>query len=64
MKPMEPWKDPIVEEIRTARQAYAKRFDYDVRAICRDLRQRQKKGEHEVVSLAMEEGSTEAGEAR
>ncbi len=61
---MEPWKDPIVEEIRAAREAYAKRFDYDVRAICRDLRQRQKKGEHEVASLTEEEGSTEAGEAR
>ena len=41
MKPMQPWKDPIVEEIRTAREAYAKQFDYDVHAICRDLRSRQ-----------------------
>ena len=59
---MEAWKDPIVEEVRAVREAYAKRFDYDVRAICQDLRNRQKKGEHEIVSPAVEEGSTEAGE--
>ena len=29
--------DPIVEEVRKARDAYAKRFDYDLDAICRDL---------------------------
>ena len=34
---MERREDPIVEEVRAVREAYAKRFDYDVQAICRDL---------------------------
>lgn len=33
------WKDPIVEEVRAHRQAHAEKFDYDLAAICRDLRQ-------------------------
>lgn len=32
--------DPIVEEVRQARDQYAARFDYDVRAMCEDLRRR------------------------
>ncbi len=34
-------RDPIVEEVQSAREAYAARFGFDVRAICRDLRARQ-----------------------
>ncbi len=45
------WRDPIVEEIRKCRQEYAARFNHDLKAICRDLRERQKKGGRKVVSL-------------
>lgn len=45
------WRDPIVEEIRKYRQEYAARFNHDLKAICRDLRERQKKGGRKVVSL-------------
>ena len=45
------WRDPIVEEIRQYRQQYAARFNHDLKAICRDLRERQKKGGRKVVSL-------------
>ena len=45
------WRDPIVEEIRKYRQEYAAQFNYDLKAICRDLRERQKKGGRKVVSL-------------
>lgn len=45
------WQDPIVEEIRRYRQEYAARFNHDLKAICRDLRERQKKGGRKVVSL-------------
>ena len=34
--------DAIVEEVRQARQEYAKQFDYDLRAIAADLRIREK----------------------
>lgn len=45
------WRDPIVEEIRKYRQEYAARFNHDLKAICRDLRERQEKGGRKVVSL-------------
>lgn len=45
------WRDPIVEEIRQYRQEYAARFNHDLKAICRDLRERQKKSGRKVVSL-------------
>ena len=32
------WKDPIVEEVRQARQAHAKKFGNDLDAIARDLK--------------------------
>jgi hypothetical protein len=44
-------KDPVVEEVRAIRDEYARRFDYDIEAICRDLRAQEASGEHEVVSL-------------
>jgi hypothetical protein len=45
------WRDPIVEEIRRYREEYAARFNYDLAAICRDLRERQKQSGRKVVSL-------------
>ncbi len=33
------WEDPIVAEVRAIRDAYAKKFNYDLGAICDDLRQ-------------------------
>jgi len=47
----EPWRDPIVEEIRRIRQEHAARFNYDLRAIVEDLRKRQHEGGYRVVSL-------------
>jgi len=48
---MDKWEDEIVAEVRAVRDAYAQRFDYDVQAICRDLRRRQDEGKREVVRL-------------
>ena len=45
------WKDPIVEEVRAHREAHAEKFDYDLAAICRDLRQQQAESGRKVVSL-------------
>jgi hypothetical protein len=44
------WQDPIVEEIRQYREQYAARFNFDLKSICRDLREQQKKGDHKLVS--------------
>ncbi len=44
-------RDYLVEEVRKARDEYAKRFNYDLAAICRDLRERQAKSGRKVVSF-------------
>lgn len=45
------WKDPVVEEVRAIRDEYARRLNYDIEAICRDLRAQEPQSGHEVVSL-------------
>jgi len=44
-------EDPIVREVREARQKHAARFDYDLAAICRDLREQEAQGGRTVVVL-------------
>jgi hypothetical protein len=34
-------RDPLVEEVRAIREAYAKQFNYDLEAICRDLKEQE-----------------------
>ena len=43
--------DPIVEEIRRNRDDYARKFDYNIRAICHDIREKQRKSGRQVVKL-------------
>ena len=43
------WRDPIVEEVRKVREERARRFDYDIAAIVRDLQARQEAGGARVV---------------
>ena len=43
-------EDPIVKEIREIRNAYARKYDHDLDAICRDLQEKQQRGERRVVS--------------
>jgi len=43
--------DPIVAEVRQAREAYAKQFNYDVYAMGRDLQERQQQSGRTVVAL-------------
>ena len=45
------WEDPIVEETRKARQEHAARFNYDLAAICRDLKDQEARGGRTVVVL-------------
>ena len=45
------WRDPIVEEIRKIREAYAARFNYDLDLIFKDIRERQKKSGRKYVTL-------------
>jgi len=42
--------DPVVEEIRRYREQHAAKFNFDLAAICEDLRRRQLTCGREVVS--------------
>jgi hypothetical protein len=44
-------EDPIVDEVRQARDAYAKQFNYDLDAICLDLQKKQSESKRLVVSF-------------
>lgn len=46
------WHDPVVEEVRAIRDAYAKSFNYDLDAIARDLRKKEAAGERKLVDPA------------
>lgn len=37
------WEDPIVAEVRKAREEHAARFNFDLRAIFRDLKEQEEK---------------------
>jgi hypothetical protein len=43
--------DPIVAEVRKARDEYARRFNYDLDAICDDLQQKQTQSGRPLVSF-------------
>jgi len=43
------WQDPIVEEVRQARDAYAKGFNYDLDAIYRALKAKECQNKQRVV---------------
>ena len=43
--------DPIIAEVRHAREVLAAKFNYDVAAIVRDAQKRQKQSKLKVVSL-------------
>lgn len=52
--------DPIVEEIRKRGQEYAAKFNFDLKAICRDLRERQKYSDRRIVSLEPQRAKPES----
>jgi hypothetical protein len=41
--------DPIVDEVRRARDSHAARFNYDLDAIFRDIKEQEKKSGHKFV---------------
>jgi hypothetical protein len=44
-------EDPIVAEVRRAREEIAKKFNYDLRAMVEDARKRQAESGRQVVSF-------------
>ena len=57
------WSDPIVEEVRRARDAYAARFNYDLRAIFRDLKEQERRSGRKLISCAQGATGSEPSEA-
>jgi len=45
------WKDEIVEEVRKVRDEYAAKFNYDLDAIYKDIKEQGKMTRRKVVSL-------------
>lgn len=43
--------DPFVEEIREARRKHAKQFNFDLHAICADLKEKEKSCGHPIKNL-------------
>jgi hypothetical protein len=44
-------QDEIIREVRALREEYAARFGFDIRALYRDAKKREKNSKREVVSL-------------
>ena len=42
--------DPIVDEVRKGREAHAAKFNYDLTAICADLKKKEKNAGHPVAA--------------
>jgi hypothetical protein len=55
------WSDPIVGEVRRVRDTYAARFNYDLRAIFRDLKEQEKRSGRKIVSHAKAATEPEPG---
>ncbi len=45
------WKDEIVEEVRKVRDEYAAKFNYDLDAIYKDIKEQEKQSRRKIVSL-------------
>ena len=50
--------DPIVDEVRRVRDAHAARFNYDLDAIFRDIKEQEKKSGRKFVSFRPLESAT------
>lgn len=45
------WKDEIVEEVRKIRDAYASQFDYDLKRIFEDIKEKERQDSWPKASL-------------
>jgi hypothetical protein len=49
------WRDEVLEEIYKIREEHAKAFNYDLSAICDDLRQRQALSTRRIISQPLKQ---------
>jgi hypothetical protein len=57
------WKDEIVEEVRRVREEHAAKFNYDISAICADIRRKQAESGRIVVSLVKDKKERDGKES-
>ncbi|MFV0387269.1 MAG: hypothetical protein ACK5NT_00825 [Pyrinomonadaceae bacterium] len=58
------WNDEIVEDVRRVRQENAEKFNYDISAICADVRRRQAEEKRKIiVSIEQSEPEEELTDA-
>ncbi len=43
------WNDEIVDEVRRVRNEHAEKFNYDISAICADIRRKQAESKRKVI---------------
>ncbi len=53
--------DSLVDEIRAVREAYAARFNYDIDAIYRDIKEQERKSGRTYVSLTPKRRARDQG---
>lgn len=51
------WKDEVLEEIYTIREEHAKSFNYELQAICDDLRKKQAASGRQIISHPLKQPS-------
>jgi len=56
--------DSLVDEIRAEREAYAARFNYDLWAIYRDIKERERKSGRTYVSLTRKRRAPDQGTSK
>ena len=49
------WKDEILEEIHKIREKHAQAFNYDLQAICDDLRRKQAESGRQIISSPLKQ---------
>lgn len=47
------WKDEVLQEIYKIREEHAKAFNYDLKAICDDLRRKQAESGRKIISTPL-----------
>jgi hypothetical protein len=57
------WKDEVLEEIYKIREEYAKSFNYDLQAICDDLRKKQIASRRQLISKPFKQRSQQPNTA-
>lgn len=60
----QPDDDPIVSEVRHARESYAAKFNYDLAAIFSDLRRRQASSDRKYVNPPPRQSGSQPGPSK